>query len=278
MYLTGATLPPRDTQYVRDSYLGFESLTGRETLLGPRVRVGPFSIGLFFLLTAVGLVSLSLAAGYLFLDPLSRCRSGAGARTRGYTSLSPGDQAGLCGLTLLGLLVVQPFPFDRYLIPIIPVVAMCLLSRMPRRPTLLRSPTAMGLLAVFAVLSLVGTQDYLVRARTRWQAVDYLLESGVEARDIRAGFEHAALYGFAPRYRQPTRVRPYLLGLPEKERRARIRAENPLFVWTEPRPYEVAYDHRSARSGIEPVKMLPWRSWVRSGSVFIHHRPLVPPD
>jgi hypothetical protein len=144
MYLTGATLPPRDTQYVRDSYLGFESLTGRETLLGPRVRVGPFSIGLFFLLTAVGLVSLSLAAGYLFLDPLSRCRSGAGARTRGYTSLSPGDQAGLCGLTLLGLLVVQPFPFDRYLIPIIPVVAMCLLSRMPRRPTLLRSPTAMG--------------------------------------------------------------------------------------------------------------------------------------
>ncbi len=265
--LIGVELPPPYTQYVGDSYLGFETLAAA-TLRGPRILVGSLSLGVFSLLTALGLVSLSLAAGFLFLDLGSRW-----SRWRGLepllVPLSPGDQAGLCALALLGLLVCQAYPFDRYLVPVIPVLAMFLLSRMPRGQGLLRSPLSWGLLAAFAVVSILGTQDYLVRGQARWRAVDYLLRSGVEPRDISAGFEHAALYCFAPRYRQPVRVRPYLLDLPEAERRARISAENPSFVWRQPREYQVRYD---AIVGGEPLAVFPWRSWVRSGGVRVYHR------
>jgi hypothetical protein len=260
--LAGAELPPPFTQYVGDAYLGFETLRGA-TLLGPQIHAGPVSVGMFSLVNALGLMSFSIAAGFLLLDLRARW-TGPTSRWR---VLSAGDQAGLCGLVLLGLLVGQPYPFDRYLVPVIPLLAMFLLSRLPRGEGLLRSPLCWGLLAVYGLVSVVGTQDYLARDRVRWQAVDSLLAAGVPPQDIGAGFEYAALYCFAPRYRQPARVRPYLLDLPEAERLARLKTENPSFVWMQPREYEVVYDRVAAA---EPLRVFPWRSWVRSGSVLVY--------
>jgi hypothetical protein len=265
MGLAGAELPPPYTQYLGDSYLGFEAFVGA-TLRGPRIAVGSNSLGMFSLVNAIGLVSLSVGAGFLFLDLRARWTG----RASSWLPLSPGDQAGLCGLVLLGLLVGQEYPFDRYLVPIIPLLAMFLLSRLPRGRGLMRSPLSWVLLAVYGIVSVMGTQDYLVRAQARWRAVDSLLQSGIPPEDIGAGFEHAALYCFAPRYRQPVRVRPYLLDLPETERVARLKAENPSFVWMQPREYEVAYD---PVVGAEPVAVFPWQSWFRSGGVLVYHRP-----
>ena len=263
-------LPAPYTQYVNDFYLGFETL-GSTTLRAPPIQVGPLSVDVFSIgiLTTIGLVSLSLGAGLLFVDLRSRwtCwRRGEGGRL----PLSPGDQAGVCGLALMGLLLVQSYPFDRYLVPIIPVVAMFLLSLMPRGQGLLRLPLSWGLLAVFAAFSVAGTQDYFARGRVRWQAVDYLLQSGVKPEDISAGFEHAALYCFSPHYRGPVRVRPYLLDLPEAELRARLETENPSLVWMQPKEYEVRYD---PVAGSAPLAVFPYRSWIRSGSVLVYRWP-----
>ncbi len=71
-------------------------------------------------------------------------------------------------------------------------------------------------------------------------------------------------------YRQTIRVRPYLLSLSETERRARLKTENPAVVWMEPREYEVTYDERT---GSQALAVFPYRSWIRSGSVLVYHRP-----
>jgi hypothetical protein len=160
---------------------------------------------------------------------------------------------------------------DRYLIPIIPLFAMFLLSRIPRDKGLFRSAASWVLLGVIGCFSVAGTQDYFARARERWHAIDYLVQSGIAPHDIEAGFEHAALYSFAPKYRQPVRVRPYLLYLPAGEREVRMASEHPPSVWQQPRSYVVIYDQVS---GIEPVAVFPWRSWFRSGNVIIYRRAL----
>lgn len=263
-------LPPHYTTYFGGFYLGFETLRGLQTIRPLPIPVGSFSVDVFQMaLTLIGLSSLSLAAGLLLVELRSRWSSWRRSKG-GWLPFSPGVQAGLCSLVLMGLLVVQPFPFDRYLVPVIPVLAMFLLSLMPRGQGLLRSPLSWGLLIIFAAFSVSGTQDYLVRGRARLQAVNYLLQSGVRPQDISAGLEHAGLYFFSPHYRQQVRVRPYLLGLPEAKRWARRRTEDPTVIFRGPKEYELRYDRVA---GFEALEEFPYRSWIRSGSVFVYHWP-----
>src|SRR5204863_2584435 len=111
--LAGVELPRPYVQYVsdyvNDSYLGFETLAGA-TLRSPRILAGSFSIGVSSLLAAIGLVSFSLAVGLVLLDLPSRWRCWRSSGSWRLT-LSPGDQAGLCGLVLMGLLV-GVYPID----------------------------------------------------------------------------------------------------------------------------------------------------------------------
>ncbi len=263
-------LPPPYTQYINGFYLGFESLRGFWTLRPLPIRVGSFSLNVYSMaLTLIGVSSLSLAAGLLLVELRSRMSSWRrGERCR--LPFSPGVQAGLCGLVLMGLVVVQKSPFDRYLIPVIPIVAMFLLSLMPRGQGLLRSPLSWGLVIIFAAFSVLGTQDYFVRGRARLQAVNYLLQSGVKPQEINAGLEHAGLYSFSPHYRQRVRVRPYLLGLPEDQRWSRLKTEDPSLIWRRPREYELSYD---PVAGSEALVVFSYRSWIRSGRVFVYHWP-----
>jgi len=264
MGLAGLKLPPANAQIVNDFYLGFECLSGLSALRAPKT----LSIDFFSVATLIGLLSLGLAAGLLFVG----LRSGWGRWRRGERYLlpiSPSGQAGLTALALMGLLVVQRYPFDRYLVAIIPVLGMFLLSLMPRGRGLLRSPLSWSLLTMTAVFSVVGTQDYFVRGRTRLQAVDYLLSSGVKPHDIRASYEDTGLSCFSPHYRQPVRVRPYLLDLSEAQRRARLKKEDPNLVWREPREYEVAY---GPVADSEELAVFPYRSWIRSGRVLVYRR------
>jgi len=268
--ITRFALPPRYLQFVNGFYLGFESLSDSWTLRPPPIHVGSFSVDAFSMtLTLIGLSSFSLAGVLLVVELRSRWSSG-GPRERCLRPLSPEAQAGLCGLALMALLVVQRNTFDRYVVPVIPVSAMFLLSLVPLGQGLLRSRLSWGLLIIFAAFSVLGTQDYFVRGRARLQAVSYLLQSGVKPQDINAGLEHAGLYFFSPHYRQQGRVRPYLLGLTEAERWARRNAEDPNLLWRRPREYELRYD---LVAGSEALVVFPYRSWIHSGSILVYHWP-----
>jgi len=253
-------LPPFSSQGVHnfhDFHLGFETLAS-ETLRGPLLHVGSRSISVFRVLFALlGIASLFLTAGFLSVG-LRSLRHWRHDPDRPYP-LSPEGQSGVCCVALIGLVLLQRYSYDRYLIPVFLVLAMFLLSLMPRGQWLPRSLLAWGTLAVFAVASVAGEQDYLARVRARWQAVDHLLQSGVKPEEIRAGFEYASLYCFSPRYRGP--VRPRLGG-----------AEKVEFCF-EQRPftqYEVRYD---PAPGAELVGVFPYRSWIRSRNVLIYRWP-----
>jgi 4-amino-4-deoxy-L-arabinose transferase-like glycosyltransferase len=267
-HVSGMRIAPLSGLYANGLYLGFETVYPGSALRGPSLRIGPLLVTVRSVLTVVGIASLALAAGLSSVALRGWWRDLR--RGERWLPLSPGGQAGVCGFLLLGVLVVQSLDFDRYLVPILPLLAMLVLSRMPRGRGVLRSPLCWGLLGVLAAFSFVGTQDYFTRARARWQAREYLLQSGIEPAAIAAGFEHAALYCFAPRYRQPTRVRPYLLGLPPNQREMHLRVEDPSIVWIQPRPYEVGY---AVAPGAQVVAAFPYRSWFRSGSVFAFRHP-----
>ncbi len=262
-HVSGMPISPLSGLYANGLYLGFETVYPGVALRGPSVQIGGFRVSVRPVLTLIGIVSLSLAAGFLTVALPGWWRDLR--RDERWLPLPPGAQAGACGLLLLGVLVAQWLDFDRYLVPILPLLAMFVLSLMPRGAGVLRSPLCWGLLALFAAFSLVGTQDYFSRAQARWHAREYLLQSGIEPAAIAAGFEHAALYCFAPRYRQPARVRPYLLDLPPNEREAHLQVEDPSIVWVQPRAYEVGY---AVIPGAQVVATFPYRSWFRSGSVF----------
>src|SRR5499427_5241664 len=252
-------LPPFFSQHVYDFHLGYETLATK-TLRGPLLHVDSRSASVLgVIMTLIGVASLVLTTGLLSVGLRSpgRWRHDPG---RPYP-LSPEGQSGVCCVALIGLVLLQRYPYDRYLIPVFPLLAMFLLSLMPRGQWLPRSLLAWGSLAVFAVASVAGEQDYLARVQARWQAVDYLLQSGVKPEEIRAGFEYAGLYCFSPRYRGP--VRPRLGG-----------SEEEVEFCFEHRPftqYEVRYD---PAPGAELVGVFPYRSWFRSGSVLIFRWPV----
>jgi dolichyl-phosphate-mannose-protein mannosyltransferase len=263
--------PPRVSIYVNDFYLGFETVSGFLTLKYPLIPLPSFSVGSLSMgpVSVLGLVSLSVLAAFGFAVlrlhwPYRR------QAERHRLPFSAPVQAGLCALGLFGLLMMQPNKFDRYLLPIIPLAAMFLISLIPRSQRLLHSGVCWALLTVCAVFSVVGTQDYLVRGRTRLQAVQYLLDSGIRAEDVNAGFEHVGLYLFSPVYRQEARVRPFLLDLADAERVRRLKREDPTTVWRRRREFELRYDQVKDR---QPFAIFPYRSWLRAGKVYVYHWP-----
>jgi len=83
------------------------------------------------------------------------------------------------------------FVFDRYLLPtIVPLCALLLLSASgSARPRLSQLAPAAALLVGFAVLSVLGTHDWMAWNRARWAAIHSLLDQGVAPTDLDAGFE-----------------------------------------------------------------------------------------
>ena len=66
-------------------------------------------------------------------------------RTMSLTPMMASANNLLGGLVLIAVLVTQEYPFDRYLIPVIPALAMFLLSRLPRDRGLLLGALAVAL-------------------------------------------------------------------------------------------------------------------------------------
>ena len=88
-------------------------------------------------------------------------------------------------LQVLYLLVVR-YKFTRYYLVLIPFFVLCGPGYLKQRT--LRKRYFIPLLALFAGLSFMGTQDFLSFNEARWKLGERLLKSGIPARALSAGF------------------------------------------------------------------------------------------
>ena len=88
-------------------------------------------------------------------------------------------------------LIILTRHLDRYLIPLIPLATVILLYPLANSSTdsLMRLLPGIGVLLLMAAFSILGTRDYMVRNRARWDLLNSLVERGVTADRIDGGFE-----------------------------------------------------------------------------------------
>jgi hypothetical protein len=88
--------------------------------------------------------------------------------------------------------------FDRYLVPILPIIAaLALLPVTASGPE--ASPfrfTGLIIFVLLAAFSVLGTRDYMVRNRERWSMLNDLIKKGVDTNTVMGGFEFNAFMNF----------------------------------------------------------------------------------
>jgi len=86
-------------------------------------------------------------------------------------------------------LIIDFYHFDRYILPLIPVLLILILPTEKR----IKRNTAIGswvLLLILMFYSIAGTYDYLEWNKVRWQALSFLESEGISADKIDGGFEY----------------------------------------------------------------------------------------
>jgi hypothetical protein len=165
-------------------------LNGTEEALGSRpIVVNAWVRGFIKVLLALG-------AGATFITLASVIRQAKRpkivAAVRGWfqnplllflTMLAPGCLAYIAALIYRGIL------FDRYLIPILPLVVIPLLWLRQRGGVSNPPASAWVALAVFALYGVGATHDYFAASRARQQALSNLLNAGVQRLKVSAGLE-----------------------------------------------------------------------------------------
>lgn len=93
--------------------------------------------------------------------------------------------------------------FDRYLIPLLPLVLAAFADiRLTRSASNVRILAAVALLTLYGGFSVLATHDYLAWNRARWSAIAFLEEELlVESSEIDGGFEYNGWHNYSPRYR-----------------------------------------------------------------------------
>jgi hypothetical protein len=92
------------------------------------------------------------------------------------------------GAYLLFQLCTATFIFDRYLLPVFPMIVLLGLDAAP--PRLARTPIVPACLAAVGLFSVAGTREYLSWNGARQRAVRALVAAGVSPAEIDGGFEH----------------------------------------------------------------------------------------
>src|SRR5690349_15403647 len=166
----------------------------------------------------------------------------------------------LLGFTLgVITLVVSPFVFDRYLLPLLPIVSLEAL----RRRSLTPSPVQPGeparnsgstwsqwaLLAPVAVFSVLVMRDYMDHSALRWQAASELVARGADPAKIDAGYEWSGmyLYGQYEQYIRQTGDRKSVPTPPEGPK-------NPDYVISD-----------MAVEGYKEISRMPYSVWLTGG-------------
>ena len=104
---------------------------------------------------------------------------------------------------LMGAFVffVTPVLFDRYMLPVLPLLMIPALRRISLSEPLHENSgsrasifSRWGMLGILAVFSIVCMRDYMDHATVRWQAAQELVGRGIPRDQIDAGFEWQGLY------------------------------------------------------------------------------------
>jgi hypothetical protein len=101
-------------------------------------------------------------------------------------------------------LLTGPFVFDRYLLPVLPLLWILVVGRLPA--SLLSGSAVFVGLSLWAVVSLIGTRHYLRWNTARAQAVSALRSQGVSVDEIDAGFEYNGTWHFEETLRKTGRL------------------------------------------------------------------------
>ena len=193
-------------------WYGIGPLTNGDTLMHGTNLPNQESAARIGWMVITGLVTLSSALLLLAIATASR----DGLRNiahQGEARASLAPRLFLIGVCVsyffLMLLVATRFTlFDRYLLPELFLaffVVPALLGRTPseRDVTGVRSIAAGLLLALFAVFTVVSTHDFLAWHRTRWAALQELLDHGVPPSHIDGGYEFGGWLLYDDRHRTP---------------------------------------------------------------------------
>jgi hypothetical protein len=174
--------------------------------------------------------------------------------------LKDSGEAFLAWLTLghFLLMITLWLFYDRYALVLLPsAIALLLTGRVFPRPRL-----ALGLIALFGVVSFVGVHDHLQYNKALWRAVDDLRQRGVPDSDLDGGYVvngwlHYAHPERAPRDGQGNVMVPWLT------------------TKTSPGRYQIANSHLPHW---KLLKTIPYTRWLgRSGALYILERDTVPP-
>lgn len=87
---------------------------------------------------------------------------------------------------------------DRYLVPILPIIAALILLPVTDSESEDSSfhVTSLVIFVLLAAFGVLGTRDYLVRNRERWSMLNELLKKGVDSNTVKGGFEFNAYLNF----------------------------------------------------------------------------------
>lgn len=110
-------------------------------------------------------------------------------------------------LTVFGASAIEDvLLFDRYLLPVYPLLMVLVWSLRPRSPAFRIEPVSLLLAALlmllFGVMSVAASHDYLAWNRARWQALnDLMVVDRVSPRRIDGGYEFNGWYNYSANYR-----------------------------------------------------------------------------
>jgi hypothetical protein len=226
----------------------------RDTSILHLPHLPSIGIGFWIIVTALAYVGTGLLAVVLFRGvawirhPIVALRSHAPQHV---------FIAACAAVYVLPLLLTGTY--DRYLIPLLPLLAALILTSAVVDSNAVRSPEAskpsLCLLAAFGVFSLFATADYLAWNRLRLRAVQELVaETGLSVKDIDAGFELNGFASYDPHYLPPA---------------------GRSWWWAKGDAFEIS---SGPISGYAAIRQYPFHSWLPpyNSSIFVLRRSAPP--
>jgi len=176
------------------NYVARSGVLGHDVLRGPRPDVVPALI--FDAMVWIGTASLVLI---LLRAVPTLVRAPDRVRARSWpdaTTLVLGANIAGFAIVTVGTVLVHLRGFDRYLLPVLPVVALAVLRRrMGEEPPPLTAQRLVGPLVAVALLGLVGLAFSAESASfdaTRWEVARLATRAGYTPRQVDGGFEWVA--------------------------------------------------------------------------------------
>ena len=229
---------------------GIGPLTLRDTLILQQADIAKLPIGFWLAVTAI-----SLLGQFLLVQRIVDYLIAVFSRRRGMM-LDSSDVQPLMALLAAAIycapVVLVPTLFDRYLVPLAPLLAYWLLATGRLAWTTALAPALSALAcATSVVYSVLGTHDYMAWNRARWQALTDLERAGAaDFRTVDGGFEYNGLRGYDGRYKPP----------PEKS-----------WWWVRDDPYVISF---GAIAGYDAVERYQYVNYLLPGlrTVYLLHR------